>query len=278
MFDEDEKGWLGLERLTVVYAATRPNAVEAAKKVEKLLEPSGLRLGIFSLSEFENQFSSFSEGVVLVLGGDGTMLRVARKVSSQDVRILCVSFGRGGYLSMAEPEELGEVCRRIVAGDYRVERVLRLSIYADGEFLCDALNEAYVSSTSPGQVIEYRILQHEQLASDVADGVILATPVGSTAYAFSAGGPIVDERLESVVVSPMASMTNLRTMVLSIESPVTVKVVKGKAQVLVDGHTTKLLTGGEVLVEKSPRSISFISFDERRLFSRRLRKRLYGRL
>ncbi len=278
MVNEDVSGWLGLEKLTVVYAATRPNAVAAAKKVEKLLEPSGIKLGIFSLSEFENQSPNLSEGVIMILGGDGTVLRVARKVSSHDVRILCVGFGRGGYLSIAEPEELEEVCRRIVADDYHVERVLRLSIYADGEFLCDALNEAYVSSRRPGQVIEYKILQHEQLASDVADGVILATPVGSTAYAFSTGGPIVDERLESVVVSPMASMTNLRAMVLSIESPVTVRVVKGESQVLVDGHTTKLLTKGEVSVERSPRSISFISFGGRRLFSRRLRKRLYGKL
>ncbi|MEM4329184.1 MAG: hypothetical protein QXI50_05935, partial [Candidatus Caldarchaeum sp.] len=98
-----------------------------------------------------------------------------------------------------------------------------------------------------------------------------------TAYAFSTGGPIVDERLEAVVLSPMASMTNLRSMVLSIDAPVTVSVVKGEAQVLVDGHTVKPLSDGRATARKSPRSLSFISFDERRLFSMRLRKRLYGR-
>ncbi|MEM2808504.1 MAG: hypothetical protein QXJ09_08275, partial [Candidatus Caldarchaeum sp.] len=138
-------------------------------------------------------------------------------------------------------------------------------------------NEIYVSSTKPGTVIEYRLQQRELLASDVADGVILSTPVGSTAYAFSSGGPIVDERLETVVVVPMASMTNLRPMVLAIDTPLQVSVVKGRAQTLVDGHTVTPVEKGEVRVEKSSHSLYMISFDERPLFSRRLRKRLYGR-
>ncbi|MCS6785138.1 MAG: hypothetical protein NZ581_08110, partial [Candidatus Caldarchaeum sp.] len=165
----------------------------------------------------------------------------------------------------------------IASGEYRVEQVMRLAVYVDDEFLAEALNETYVSSRRPGSIIEYRLHQREPLASDVADGVILATPVGSTAYAFSSGGPIVDERLQSVVVAPMASMTNLRPMVLAIDSPITVTVVKGESQALVDGHTMRLIRKGDVRVEKSPRSVSMLSFDERRLFSRRLRKRLYGR-
>jgi len=271
------EGWLQLVRVLVVYAATRPEAAAAARKVANILQNQASHCRVLSLGEFDERHQGLGEDVVMVLGGDGTMLRVARRISSPDVRIFGVNFGRAGFLSTVEPPELEETCKRITTGDYYVEKVMRLSIYADGEFLADALNEAYVSSTKPGKIIEYRLLQREQLASDVADGVILATPVGSTAYAFSTGGPIVDERLESMVVAPMASMTNLRTMVLSIETPVTVAVVKGEAQVMVDGHTTRTLKEGKVTVEKSPRSLSFISFDERRLFSRRLRKRLYGR-
>jgi NAD+ kinase len=111
----------------------------------------------------------------------------------------------------------------------------------------------------------------------VADGVILATPIGSTAYAFSAGGPVVDERLESVVVAPMASLGNIRPIVLSIDMPITVTVTKGEAQVLVDGHTVKELRKGQVEISKSPRYISLVKFSEKPLFSRRLRKRIYGR-
>ncbi|MEM2333521.1 MAG: NAD(+)/NADH kinase, partial [Candidatus Caldarchaeum sp.] len=271
------RGWLRLVKILVVYASTRPEAVAAAKKVENFLQTKTSQYSVLSLSEFDEKHPTLGGEIVMVLGGDGTMLRVARRISSPDVKLFGVNFGRAGFLSTVEPAELEEACKRITDEDYYVEKVMRLSIYADGEFLADALNEAYVSSRKPGKIIEYRLLQREQLASDVADGVILATPVGSTAYAFSTGGPIVDERLESVVVAPMASMTNLRPMVLSIELPVTVFVVKGEAQVMVDGHTTKLLQEGKVVVEKSPRSLSFISFDERRLFSRRLRKRLYGR-
>lgn len=266
-----------MDSVVVVYAATRPEAVDTAKRLSKTFEGKVKKYETLSLNEFDQAYSRFKEGVIVVLGGDGTMLRVARRIHSSDAMLLGVNFGRAGYLSIVEPYELEEACRRILTGDYHVEKVMRLSIYGDDDFIGDALNEAYVSSTKPGKIIEYRLLQRELLASDVADGVILATPVGSTAYAFSTGGPIVDERLESVVIAPMASMTNLRTMVLSIETPVTVSVVKGEAQVLVDGYTSKLLRDGRVVAQKSPRSLSLICFDERKLFSKRLRKRLYGR-
>ncbi|MEM4345317.1 MAG: NAD(+)/NADH kinase [Candidatus Caldarchaeum sp.] len=266
-----------LDSVVVVYAGTRPPAVQAAKKLGKIFEGRDVKYEVLSLAEFDKEYSRFNEGVIMVLGGDGTMLRVARRVESTDVKLIGVNYGRAGYLNIVEPAELEEACRRILEQDYHVERVMRLSIHAGDEFIADALNEAYVSSTKPGKIIEYKILQRDLLASDVADGVILSTPVGSTAYAFSTGGPIVDERLEAVVLSPMASMTNLRSMVLSIDAPVTVSVVKGEAQVLVDGHTVKPLSDGRATARKSPRSLSFISFDERRLFSMRLRKRLYGK-
>lgn len=266
-----------LEHLTVVYAAKRPETLKAVERLRRILPRLFEDWRVYSLEEFEAEDSRLDDAVVMVIGGDGTMLRASRKVVSPSVKLVGVNYGRAGYLCAVEPEELESAVERIASGDYRVEKVMRLAVYVDEEYVADALNEVYVSSTRPGTIIEYRLSQRELLASDVADGVILATPVGSTAYAFSSGGPIVDERLESVVVAPMASMTNLRPMVLAVEIPITVTVVKGESQALVDGHTLRYLRKGIVRVEKSPRTISMLAFDEKRLFSRRLRKRLYGK-
>ncbi|MEM4574162.1 MAG: NAD(+)/NADH kinase [Candidatus Caldarchaeum sp.] len=266
-----------MEKITVVYAGTRPSAGEAAEKLRKILPNYFNDWRVFSLKEFEENVPFLNEGVLIVLGGDGTMLRAARRITSPAVKVVGVNFGRIGYLCAVEPQELETMVSKLASGEYTVENVMRLSVFVDDEFLAEALNEVYVSATKPGAIIEYRVIQREQLASDVADGVILATSVGSTAYAFSSGGPIVDEILQSVVVVPMASMTNLRSMVLSIHSPVHISVVKGESQALVDGHTSRPVKKGVVRVEKSPRSISMLAFDERRLFSRRLRKRLYGK-
>lgn len=266
-----------MEKITVVYAGTRPQAVEAAGKLKQILPSFFGDWNVYSLKEFEESVGSLDDGVLVVLGGDGTMLRATRRIASSSVKVVGVNYGRVGYLCAVEPSELENVVAKIASGSYWVESIMRLSVFVDDEFLAEALNETYVSATRPGSIIEYRIHQREQLASDVADGVILATPVGSTAYAFSSGGPIVDERLQSVVVAPMASMTNLRPMVLAIDYPITVMVVKGEAQALVDGHTMRYVKKGLVKVERSPRSLSMLSFDERRLFSRRLRKRLYGK-
>jgi NAD kinase len=114
---------------------------------------------------FEKRFESIDDGFLLVLGGDGTLLRVARKVSNPEVKLLGVNYGRAGYLCTAEADELEQVCYRIVERSYFVERVMRLATFAEGEFVADALNEAYVSSRNPGRVIQYRISQREQLVS-----------------------------------------------------------------------------------------------------------------
>jgi len=266
-----------MEKTVLVYAAKRPSAVEAAKKVGMILRHHGMDYQTFSLSEFIESDIPLKNCLVIVLGGDGTVLRVARKITSDDVKLLGINFGRAGYLCAAESHEVEMVCNKVCEGKYDVEKVMRLAVSADGEFLAYVLNEAYISANIPGKIIEYQLKQDEQIINDVADGVILSTPVGSTAYALSAGGPIVDESIEAVVVVPMASMTNLRPLVLSIHRPLIVKVVKGESQIIVDGHTTKKLSEGIVMVKKSESSLAFITFDDRRFFTRRLRKRLYGK-
>ncbi|MEM4274189.1 MAG: NAD(+)/NADH kinase, partial [Candidatus Caldarchaeum sp.] len=112
-----------MDSVLVVYAATRPPAVQAAKKLGKIFEGRNVKYEALSLAEFDKEYSRFNEGVIMVLGGDGTMLRVARRVESTDVKLIGVNYGRAGYLNIVEPAELEEACRRILEQDYHVERV-----------------------------------------------------------------------------------------------------------------------------------------------------------
>lgn len=266
-----------MDRITVVYAATRPDARETAGKVREYLEARGIQNSIMSLAEFDKIQTPPTEGVLMVLGGDGTMLRVARRITSSKLSVAGVNYGRAGYLCQIQPAELFQAMEHILNGDFQLDKILRLAVYLDGRYLGDVLNEVYISSKRPGRIIEYSITQEGLSLVDVADGLIVATPIGSTAYALSAGGPAVHEGVDAMVVVPLASMTNLRPMVMPSNVPLRVTVSKGEPQVLVDGHTYHELREGVVDVVKTANSLTFIRLKGQTLFSRRLRKRLYGR-
>ncbi len=265
--------------ITVVYAGRKPQAVAAAKKLGDFLKTSGYSTAVLSLPEFETSEEKPNEGVIIVLGGDGTLLRVVRYITSQDVAILGVNFGRSGFLCQAEPGELIETVESILVRNPATDLVMRLAIYVNEQFVGNVLNEAYISSRTPGRIVEYALRQDGELIRDVADGVVVATPVGSTAYAMSAGGPAVDERLDAIIITPMASLLNMKPLVLPASHPVEIEIKKGEAQIMIDGHSTYPIADGPLVrVKKSEYPIRFIHLNRERPFARRVRKRLYGKI
>jgi len=268
---------LAAERKTIiVYAAKKPQTLPAAREMESMLRARNVKPIIMSLTEFDSKGEAPEEGVLVVLGGDGTLLRTVKNVTSNKLSVLGVNFGRSGFLMQAEPSEMPAAVEKATAHDPPVDEVMRLSVSLDGFFVGNILNEVYLSSKTPGRVIEYVLKQGGELIDDVADGVVIATPVGSTAYAMSAGGPAVDERLEAVIVAPVASLRNMRPLVLPASQPVEIEVKKGDAQIIIDGHTTHPLQGRKVWVEKSKNPVKFIRVNAEWPFARRVRKRLYG--
>ncbi|MEM4416567.1 MAG: NAD(+)/NADH kinase [Nitrososphaerota archaeon] len=262
-------------KITIVYAATRAESAESARRLHSFLEERGVEHSVMSLTDFEKADTSAGDDILIVLGGDGTMLRAARRITSPSIVVAGVNYGRAGYLCQIQPAELYESMEKILERDYQVDRVSRLAVYLDDRFLGDVLNEILISSRRPGRIIEYRIAQEDLILVDVADGVIISTPIGSTAYALSAGGPAVHEDVEAMVVAPLASMTNLRPLVVPMSTPLYVNVSKGEPQILVDGHTYYDVGQSTVKVVKSPNSLGFIRLRGQLMFSRRLRKRLY---
>ena len=148
--------------------------------------------------------------LVCVLGGDGTFLRTARAIGGSGVPALGVNLGRIGFLAKVESDGLERALDQVVAGDYQVEDRFRISVRivrADGgteEHAC--LNEVVVARGTRVRMIQLEVeVSGSHLATYVADAVVVATPTGSTAYSFSAGGSILDPRLRNMVITPVAA-------------------------------------------------------------------------
>ena len=183
------------------------------------------------------------------LGGDGTFLRVAALAHRHGVPVLGVNFGRLGYLLEVAPAELTAVLAQGLVEGFATEdrSVLEVAISGTGARFV-AINEVAVEKSKPGHMIRLATrVDGTDFASYAADGVLVATPTGSTGYNLSAGGPVLDPSLEVVIVTPVAPHLAIdRSVVLDARSIVEVEAVDPRgAVVVVDGHTVATLEQGQ---------------------------------
>ncbi len=191
--------------------------------------------------------------VLLSLGGDGTMLRAVDLAAAEDVPVLGVNLGQLGYLTEVEPDGLRMALKRFLAGSYTLEERMRMEVHilrAGEREQLDALNEAVVEKSQMGRTVRLDVeLDGRPFTSYVCDGLILATPTGSTAYAFSVRGPIIDPRHRAVLLAPVAAhMLFDRSLVLRPDCRVRVTVAGDRAAgVRVDGRAGAPLAPGDVV-------------------------------
>ena len=211
--------------------------------------------------------STAAEGceLVVILGGDGTVLRAAEMARPYDVPLLGVNLGHVGFLAEAEVDEVSSVVRKVVDRAWTVEErtTLAIGITHDGEQIATtwALNEASVEKASRERMIEMLVAIDERpLSRWGADGVVVATPTGSTAYAFSAGGPVVWPEVQALLVVPIcAHALFARPLVVSPTSTIAVEIVSSVGGVLwCDGRrTVDLPPGARVEVTRHPEPVRF---------------------
>jgi NAD+ kinase len=209
-----------------------------------------------------------SSDAIVVLGGDGTFLRAARAVAESDVPILGINTGQIGFLSKAERERLESVLALVVAGDYEVEDRMALDARvvqrnaATPSATYIALNEAAIVRGARARVVRLEVVVDESpLATYICDGLVVASPTGSTGYSFSAGGPIVDPSSRNLVVTPIAAyLTPLRSSVVSPRHIVRVRVeAASDCLVSIDGREDiPLEVGDAVEVSAREQPIRFI--------------------
>ncbi len=205
--------------------------------------------------------------VVIVLGGDGTFLRTARDCAGSGVPILGVNLGALGFLSETAPEDIEAAMDRLIAGEYEVskrmmiESVIDRADPADGEArISPALNDITVTRCGSLQIMRFVIyVNGKELSNLSADGIIVATPTGSTGYNMSAGGPIVEPEADLIVLTPICAHTlNTRSIVLSAQDKIEIVIGEGRdgarseVEASADGSDrVRLYTGDKISITRS---------------------------
>ena len=221
---------------------------------------------------------------LLTLGGDGTLLRGARFLGGREIPVLGVNLGRLGFLSACGPDELETAVRRLVSGDYRGEARMMLegrpSIPEDPRRWY-ALNDIVLHKSGKARVIWLRVeVDGEEVGSYAADGIVMSTPTGSTAYNLSVGGPVVVPGHPSIIIAPIsAHALSIRPVVVGPDVTVTVHADEDGTErlVTVDGQVGATLgTSESLLVRRATRSVILVRFPEMTFFTRMRRKLGWG--
>lgn len=204
-------------------------------------------IGVFNASKPEVD-------VIIVVGGDGTLLKMLHMLRDSRIPIMTVRMGRRGFLLDVTPLEISERIEDLMKGRYSVVNYMRLLARAGGEEMPPALNEVVVASSTRSKVIRLKVYKDERFLYYIeGDGVIVATPLGSTAYSMSAGGPILDHNLRGFVITPLAPVqTWLRPVVVDISSRINVMLAEDsiEGQVIVDGQASaRVMPGESVAIE-----------------------------
>lgn len=261
-------------RLGVVGHSGYPELPGALQRLRELAPGLGLRLRIESelpaLDGDQRLDSADDIDALLTLGGDGTLLRGARILDGREVPILGVNMGRLGFLTCCPADQLAHSLMRFARGDYTVESrmMLRASVIGADRRVREswlALNDVVVHKGGFARVVSLRVAVDEELiASYAADGVVISTPTGSTAYSLSAGGPVVVPTLETLIVTPVSPHTlAIRPVVLPASARITVHAEGAPEELMitVDGQVGTTLREGETLgVGRADRAIRIVRF------------------
>jgi NAD+ kinase len=258
-----------IRRVAFAVHPTKPEAAAMRAEIEGVLSERGIEVG------------EDDPDLVLALGGDGTMLQAAHTAHAANAPLLGVNFGALGYLTEVEAGEELDALKRVLDGDYRIEERMMLDcrVTSDGEAAhLVSLNEVLVERSARYRLVRLEVsVSGERLANFNADGVIVATPTGSTAYALSAGGPIISPRAEALVIVPVSPhMVFSRPVVLAPDDEVTIRVDEAVsvASLSLDGTLGRKLQPGDVVTaRRHDRSLRLIRLSGPD-FLERLRRKL----
>ena len=233
---------------------------EKAEKNRKYLESVAESYGakVMKLKEFFD-----IADVVVVTGGDGSLLRAAPGAAMAGKPLLGINLGRVGYLASAEKGSLEKVAEQLLSGDYTINEHLMLSTVCDGKTVL-ALNDVVISRSEMGRILEFSLyVDDEYVDTYTADGMVIATPTGSTAYSLSAGGPVAYPYMDMLIITPIcAHGLSSRPIVVPADKKITVKLgnkYNYRALVSADGHIIKkLTTNGTITVKKSDKKTRLI--------------------
>jgi len=272
-----------VKRIAFLFHPRIPESRPLAEGLAEELRSKGLDPWLVSAWEEEKIAPRIADLDLLVtLGGDGTVLRAARLAAAHGTPILAVNMGHLGFLAEAEPEEVTEKLTAILEGDYWVEErnMLQATLLRGGTQIeaYEALNDVVVARGVMARALHLTTsVDSEEVITYIADGVIVATATGSTAYSLAAGGPILDPRLRELLVTPIAPhLSATRSLVLPAHSEIEVTIESDQpATLTIDGQIhQELLDGDTVVVRASEHLCRLLRTQPRDYFYKTLQKRL----
>jgi NAD+ kinase len=259
---------------------SRPEAVAAATALANLLQASNFELVTISDVSITgiDQVSAENVGeveVAIVLGGDGTILRAAEVTITRNIPLLGINLGHVGFMAEVEKHAISVIATSIIEKSYSYENrmVLGYSVMREGKEIATgwALNEITVERDSTTMVELFVEIDHRPLSHWGCDGLICATPTGSTAYAFSAGGPVLWPEIDAVVLLPISAHALFsRPMVVATQSEIVVTIESTVALLSADAlRKLSLLNGDRVVITRNPDTIK-LAYIKPTLFTDRL--------
>ncbi|OGS22092.1 MAG: hypothetical protein A3J83_03720 [Elusimicrobia bacterium RIFOXYA2_FULL_40_6] len=259
-----------MKKILVVYNPIKPEAVAELKQLKK-----------WFYSNKQNEVTALpsdakilpNADICITLGGDGTILRVAKKIAPLGIPVLGVNMGFLGFLAETDPVEMFPIIEKAIAGKVKIEERMMLDIESSGKSYL-ALNDCVIRSGSSSRVILLNVkVNNLALADYIGDGLIISTPTGSTAYSLAAGGPIVSPKLPVFIVSPICPHTlSQRPIILSSDSNIVTEVSKYKSNknivISIDGQENFNISSGAVIsVKKSKYKLKLITHPGKSYFN-----------
>jgi NAD+ kinase len=271
-----------MRRIGLLHHPKLPATQPAAEAMARQCERKGLSSWIGSTWDEEAVAAEIADLDLLVtLGGDGSILRAGRMASEHEVPVLGVKMGRLGFLAEVDPAEWSDTLPRLLSGDYWLEE--RMMLYAEYHRQeesrgYEALNDVVVSRGSLARIVRLEVhIDGSYLNTYAADGLIVSTATGSTAYAFAAGGPVLPPGLKNILLLPIAPHLGMDRAIVLAQGAIVKIVVHTDHQAIltVDGQFEYELQDGDLVTVQASRNVSrFVRLQDRTYFYRTLMERL----
>lgn len=280
------KGEEVFKSVGIVARFDKKKAVKLAEETAEYLSKKGLKVYVEETLKGklkkEWDFSPLEKmktDLIITIGGDGTILRTCVALPKPEPPILAINMGVRGFLTEISPKNTFTAVDKCLRGEFLTEKCEKLAITAGNTELPEALNEVLITVDEPVKLLYAKVSKDNEPVLDCqADGVMIATQTGSTGYSLSAGGPVLDPSVEAFVLTPICSLSVLRSIVFPANSKITVTVLRPKKVLaVVDGAYKHVVEShnSSIIVTRSKNETTFIRFREN--FYNRLRSRLLFR-
>lgn len=269
-------------KISLIVNKDKPLAAEAAKRVVHELEPYDVTFlscedcpveGTTVMSSAEEIIRACD--ITVTVGGDGTIIHNAKFAALYDKPLLGINLGRVGFVANIEPDEMAEL-KKLVTGEYRIQKrmLLEITVDKDGERQqFTSVNEAVIHRDAIANMVNISVeLNGERIISYRADGMMFSTPTGSTAYSFSAGGPVIEPDMRCILLTPICphALTS-RQVVFTEDAVLSARVHPEstlKCYMTVDGQNNIPISSDDMItVKKSPKALQLIILKEKNFYT-----------